>query len=138
MSSVLSVLKPFRLNGPLDKGFALVAKRTALRRNEEIERALRDHKVPGVYLWLLKSKTAYYSIYVGQTVSLSGRLRTYLGNFQAHSPNDFKLQVFFAYANEILPSATFELYFFKTDRSNLHSEERKAIDKFGPLPNKLP
>lgn len=138
MTDLLRKLVPFRLEGKLDERFTPVFRCKAFRRTKEMECVLRDHKVPGVYFWLLKHKSAYYSIYVGQTVSLSGRLGTYLGSFQAHAPNDFKLQIFFDFVTEQVPGADFELYFLETDRSNLHSEEGRAIKKYSPLLNNLP
>lgn len=137
MTDVLSTLAPFRLEGQIDECFKPIFNAATLRRDEEMDRVLLDYKVPGVYFWLLKHENAYYRIYVGQTKSLSGRLRTYIGNFQSHAPNDFKLQVFVAFANELLPNATFDLYFFGTD-GDRQEAERKTIEKYSPLLNKLP
>ena len=137
MSDVLSTLVAFR-KSQLDERFKSICKCTVLQRSE-VESALhKEHKESGVYFWLLEHKSMYYPIYVGQTVSLAGRQGRYIENFQAHVPNNFKLRVFFGFVNELLPDATIELFYLKTDRGNLGSEERAAIEKYRPLLNNLP
>lgn len=137
MNDLLRLLEPFRLDGALDERFKQILSGTSLQRDDALDRALRDYRRRGVYFWVLRHRDACYRIYVGQTVSLSGRLRTYISSFQAHSPNDFKLQVFLAFVNELLPDATFDLYFFDTP-DDLNAAELQTIERYNPLLNRLP
>ena len=42
----------------------------------------------------MRYRGAEYKIYIGKTKSFSYRILNYIGDFQAHSPNDYKLRIF--------------------------------------------
>jgi hypothetical protein len=111
-----------------------------LHRDEEaVQRLLRSHnKVPAVYFWLINHNGAEYKLYVGQTNSLSTRLLNYVSEFQAHSPNDYKLKIFVLFLQDLAPDASLDLYYRETPLDQLTSAEVAAIDKYDPILNKLP
>jgi hypothetical protein len=138
MNELIPHFRPFSLKGPLRGGFEPVLTSASLRRDEHIEQALAKYKgVPGIYFWLMKYEGVSYKIYIGSTRSLSRRLLNYMSEFQAHSPNDYKPQVFLAFINELIPGATLDLY-FRREAGSLNDAETKAKHDYDPLLNDLP
>lgn len=108
-------------------------------RNEPLTRLLETHRnVSGIYFWVLRDETKEYKLYIGQTNSLANRLLNYMSDFQAHSPNDYKLRIFAAFLAELAPEAALDLYFAETDVGKLMAAEKDAIRRYDPLLNKLP
>jgi hypothetical protein len=119
--------------------FSRVLEATALAKDATVEQLISRYlKVSGLYFWVMRHGGAEYKIYVGQTNSLSYRVSNYVAAFQAHSPNDYKLQIFYAFMSELLPSAQLDLYFAPVVIETLDVEEKCAISEYGPLLNKLP
>ena len=67
---------------------------------------------------------------------MSYRIQNYVSEFQPHSPNDYKLQVFHSYMTEITPGSSLDLYFSRTKVTNLTEIENTAITKYDPLLNR--
>ncbi|WP_143104395.1 hypothetical protein [Nitrosospira multiformis] len=61
-----------------------------------------------------------------------------MSEFQAHSPNDYKLRVFATFLAELAPEAALDLYLSVTNVNSLKDAERDAIKRYDPLLNKLP
>jgi hypothetical protein len=87
---------------------------------------------------VLRHETKEYKLYIGQTNSLANRLLNYVSEFQAHSPNDYKLRIFAAFLAELAPQAVLDLYFAVKDVGSLKKAEKDAIRKYDPLLNQLP
>jgi hypothetical protein len=116
----------------------LLTKATFIK-DEPLTRLLETHKkASGIYFWVLRHETNEYKLYIGQTNSLSNRLLNYVSEFQAHSPNDYKLRIFAAFLAEFAPEAALDLYFAVTDIGRLRDAEKDAIRRYDPLLNRLP
>jgi len=110
-----------------------------LSQSAEVKKALVKYKGrPGIYFWILKDGGVEYKVYIGQTQSLSARLKNYISEFQPHSPNDYKLRVFYDFALRLLPNATLDLYFSEKSKDCLGNEEKSAMEKYRPFFYKLP
>jgi hypothetical protein len=119
--------------------FKPVLTKATFAKDEPLTRLLETHKkVAGIYFWVLRHGTNEYKLYIGQTNSLANRLLNYVGEFQAHSPNDYKLRIFAAFLAELAPDAELDLYFAQTELGKLREAEKDAIRKYDPLLNKLP
>lgn len=119
--------------------FKAVLTNAALARDESLTRLLDTHKkVSGIYFWVLRHETSEYKLYIGQTNSLANRLLNYVSEFQAHSPNDYKLRIFAAFLAELAPEAALDLYFAVKDVGSLRKAEKSAIRRYDPLLNQLP
>jgi excinuclease UvrABC nuclease subunit len=98
-----------------------------------------DRDAAGIYCWVMTDEADRHCIYIGKTKSLSRRCGDYTRDFQPHSPNDYKLHIFFhEFMAELTPPRTLDLYFAEKTPSDLSAEEKAAIDKYNPLLNKLP
>lgn len=107
--------------------------------NDSLARVLASHrKMSGIYFWVLRHGTDEYKLYIGQTKSLANRLLNYVSEFQAHSPNDYKLRIFAAFLTELAPRAVLDLYFAVKEVGDLKDAERIAIRQYRPLLNELP
>ena len=125
--------------GEMRSEFKPVLANATSTRDESLTRLLETHKkVPGIYLWVLRNETKEYKLYIGQTNSLANRLLNYVSEFQAHSPNDYKLRIFAAFLAELAPQAVLDLYFAVKDVGSLKKAEKDAIRKYDPLLNQLP
>ena len=91
---------------------------------------------PGIYFWVLTHQEQQHRIYVGKTRSLRSRINNYTSVFQPHSPNDFKLQVFYAFVKELLPNSDLSLYFSPCNINLLTQREKEEIKCFAPLLNR--
>lgn len=119
--------------------FAPVLTGTDLAKSELVNDVIATYKnVPGLYFWVMRHGGAQYKIYIGKTKSFSYRVLNYVNDFQAHSPNDYKLRIFHAFLSELLPEAALDLYFAPTDPESLTSAETAAVLEYVPLLNKLP
>lgn len=119
--------------------FRPLLSKATFTRDEPLVRLLETYKkVAGVYFWVLRHGTKEYKVYIGQTNSLANRLVNYVSEFQAHSPNDYKLRIFAEYLAELAPAAELDLYFAQTEVAKLKDAEKNAIQKYEPLLNKLP
>src|SRR5204863_2178276 len=75
--------------------FAPALTGVTLMRDDALEDVLvRYQNTAGIYFWVMAVESAKYAIYIGQANPLSRRLINYISDFQAHSPNDYKLQIF--------------------------------------------
>src|SRR5882762_2161660 len=119
--------------------FSLLLTKATFIKDEALTRLLETHKkASGIYFWVLRHETNKYKLYIGQTNSLSNRLLNYVSEFQAHSPNDYKLRIFAAFLAELAPQAVLDLYFAVKDVGSLKKAEKDAIRKYDPLLNQLP
>jgi hypothetical protein len=104
-----------------------------------LEEVLRRYqKAAGIYFWVMAVESTKYAIYIGQANPLSRRLINYISDFQAHSPNDYKLQIFHAFMSELSPPGTLRLYFTPVDPADLTATETAAKRFYRPLLNDLP
>jgi hypothetical protein len=119
--------------------FKPVLPRATFTKDQPLLRLLDTHRnVSGIYFWVLRYDTKEYRLYIGQTNSLANRLLNYVSEFQAHSPNDYKLRIFAAFLAELAPNAELDLYFVETEVGKLREAEKDAIRRYDPLLNKLP
>jgi hypothetical protein len=134
--------KPFLLTKAeavqLRSEFSLLSGNFTLLRSEVKELTSGSYKDGGgIYFLLLKYKSKKYKIYIGKTKRLKKRLMDYANDFQAHSPNDYKLQLFVTYLAMVAPGASLELHFARKEAEHLTEAEKRAIDQFKPLLNQL-
>ena len=100
-----------------------------------------SHAVPCIYAWTLAMHGAGHGeqtervVYVGKTRSLRRRVQEYLQPFQAHSPNDYKLQVFQQEALRRFPKGRFLLYRKIESVDSLTASEKRLIGLYKPLLN---
>lgn len=107
---------------------------STLPKDDAVLQLLNTHNgVAGIYFWVLRQEKVEYKLYLGKTNSLAKRLLNYLSEFQAHSPNDYKLRIFGAYLAELAPAAVLDLYFATKDSGSLSEAERTAIGRYKPL-----
>ncbi len=92
----------------------------------------------GCYLWLLCHECRQYKVYLGRAGSIRKRVKDYGLDFQLHSPNDFKLRLFYSFMTEWWPGSTLDLYFAAHPAAHLRDRERDLIRQFRPLINNLP
>jgi len=92
----------------------------------------------GCYFWLLSVGPRRFKIYLGRTRSLSRRLLEYRNPFQVHSPNDFKLQFFWAWLTRDIPAARLDLYFRTVPPDLCKAAETELVRRYRPLINCLP
>jgi hypothetical protein len=119
--------------------FTIVLTGTNLMRDESLERVLDQYrKIAGIYFWVMAHEERKYSIYIGMAGCLSRRLMNYISDFQAHSPNDYKLQIFHAFMSEFAPSATLDLYFAPMSSDRIGNAETESVSFYDPLLNHLP
>ena len=117
--------------------FDLLITDTDLSRCDRVARVIVDYKaIPGIYFWVMRLADEEYKIYIGKTNSMSYRTQNYVGEFQPHSPNDFKMRIFRGFMAEIAPLAALDLYFCKHDVSNITQAENLAVAKYNPLLNR--
>ena len=141
MKDIIDRLAPFKLLKKLDSVFVRVLILPVIE-NLTKNQKVKDVSSPknnreGLYFWLLNYDDAKYKIYIGKTTSFSKRLSNYTSEFQAHSPNDYKLQVFLDFIGKWIPSATLDLYFWDCDHADLNVNEKNELKKHKPLLNKL-
>ena len=137
-------LQPFILSEAQRIGigaeFALVLSdaRLAGRRKDDIRQAIPNTYVgvPGIYFWIMGIGPHLYRIYVGKTKSLERRVADYMKDFQAHSPNDYKIRIFQQAIFEKEPSAGFRLYFKPATLDTYTRLETQAIQRYDPLLNR--
>jgi hypothetical protein len=121
------------------KQFTPLMTGVTLIRDDALEQVLRRYQnAAGIYFWIMAVESAKYAIYIGQANPLSRRLRNYISDFQPHSPNDYKLQIFRAFTSELSPPGTLDLYFMPTDAGALTATETAAKRFYLPLLNDLP
>jgi hypothetical protein len=122
-----------------DEEFELVLPAASLTRDPAFEQArVKYQGVAGIYFWIMTSEAGRYRIYVGKTESLAQRLLNYVSGFQAHSPNDYKVQIFKQFMAELTPPGALDLYFAAKDANVLRVAEKDAIRQYYPLLNNLP
>ena len=110
-----------------------VLKGTDFGHSQELKEVISNYKgVQGIYFWVMRQESLEYKIYVGKTKSLSDRVLNYISEFQPHSPNDYKLRIFQTFIVTLMPDATLDLYFARTDPFTLTQAENEAIRKYGP------
>ena len=93
-------------------------------------------KVSGIYFWVMRHDDHLFRIYIGKTKCIFNRMRNYFGEFQPHSPNDFKLRIFRTFLAEKIPDATLDLYFLQKTAFELTQAENQALATFNPLLNR--
>lgn len=117
--------------------FALLMKETDLSRCGRVDRIIAEYKqVPGIYFWVMRQGNKLFRIYIGKTNSMSYRMQNYVGEFQPHSPNDFKLRIFRKFLAESVPDGTLDLYFSQKSLSDLTQAENLAVAAYDPLLNR--
>jgi hypothetical protein len=137
-------LQPFILNEAqrigIEAEFALVLSDARLvgRSKDDIRHAIPKiyDDVPGIYFWIMGIGPHLYRIYVGKTKSLERRVADYMKDFQAHSPNDYKIRIFQQAICEKEPSAGFRLYFERASLDTYTSLETQAVQRYDPLLNR--
>ena len=90
-------LKAFLLSLDLEQEFQLVLEDANFitGKKEDIRRAIPGtYNIPGLYFWVMSVRGKRYRIYIGKTKSLVRRVEDYVKEFQAHSPNDYKIHIF--------------------------------------------
>jgi hypothetical protein len=95
----------------------------------------------GIYVWTVTTELEdeiEYVAYVGKTKSLRRRVQEYKRNFQAHSPNDYKLQVFQRVVRSKNVNASFRLYFQPGPVEKLTECENRSIAQLHPMLNQRP
>jgi len=143
MNDLLHGFERFLLAGgqaqSMRASFEAIFTGTDLAKCDRVDDVIATYKkVPGLYFWVMRHGGAEYKIYIGKTRSFSYRVLNYISDFQAHSPNDYKLRIFHAFVSELLPEAALDLYFARTDLESLTSAENVAVLKYAPMLNKLP
>ncbi len=104
---------------------------------EDIRRTiLSKYNSSGVYFWVMSVGELRYRIYIGKTKSLVRRVTDYLKEFQAHSPNDYKIRIFQERILECEPTTKFSLYFVQSPLSNYTNLENELIREYDPLLNR--
>ena len=122
-----------------DREFTGLLTGATLMRDEALQQVLeRYQRTARNLFWVMAIESAKYAIYIGRADFLSRRLINYIGDFQAHSPNDYKLQIFHAFMSELSPPGTLDLYFKPTDAAALTVTEKAAKRFYRPLLNDLP
>lgn len=117
--------------------FSLLVPETDLSRCSRVDRIIAEYKrVPGIYFWIMRQGERLFSIYIGKTNSMAYRMQNYVGEFQPHSPNDYKLRIFRAFLAESTPDATLDLYFSSKDFSEITQAENIAVTAYDPLLNR--
>jgi len=136
-------LEQFRLSeekqNVLSRKFVLVLEDAnfTTRSQEEIMQSLgRNHNCLGVYFFVLTIGLFSYALYIGKTNSITRRVKEYLNEFQAHSPNDYKIQIFQKMVLKKVPKAQFSLYFRDADLNTYTALEKELIEQFNPIMNK--
>lgn len=96
-------------------------------------------RIPGVYFWVMRWNGNRYSIYIGKSISIIGRLSNYTGEFQPQSPNNYKMRYFHDFMGRRFLGATLELYYreLQLGRKELHEPENELVLLFDPLINRL-
>ena len=116
--------------------FTAILETTDLARSPTISATIARYKnVPGVYFWTALLAGVEYKIYAGQTNSLGYRVYNYTAPFQPHSPNDFKLLIFRAFLEQLVPGAVLRLRFREISLDELKAAERRVIERYAPLLN---
>ena len=140
---ILPGLEAFRLSlegrAGLESKFQLVLEDAnfVARSKEDIRRAiLATYNTSGVYFWVMSVGELRYRIYIGKTKSLVRRVADYLKEFQAHSPNDYKIRIFQQTILEWEPTTKFSLYFVQSPLSNYTNLENELIREYDPLLNR--
>lgn len=142
-TQILPGLEAFRLSREgqkeLETKFQLVLDDANFitRRKEEIRHALPGTcNSSGVYFWVMNVGEFRYRLYIGKTNSLVRRVADYLKEFQAHSPNDYKIRIFQEAILEFEPMAKFNLYFMQVPLDAYTTLETKLIRQYDPLLNR--
>ena len=121
----------------LHTDFTLLIRDTDLTRCDRVGRIIAEYKqVPGIYFWVMRQGERLFRIYIGKTNSMSYRMQNYVGEFQPHSPNDFKMRIFRAFLEESVPDGTLDLYFSPKSLSDLTPAENLAVVAYDPLLNR--
>ena len=89
----------------------------------------------GVYFWMLHVGNDEFKIYIGKTKSLERRLADYLGEFQIHSPNDYKIRFFQEFAYRHFPDSRFSLHFRSCELESYTDIESESVRQYSPLIN---
>lgn len=92
--------------------------------------------ISGIYCWILHLENRGFGIYVGRTRSIAARLANYGGEFQPHSPNDYKLRLFQDFVKETDPQARMDLHFLPQPIDALKIAEKEEIAAFDPMLNR--
>ena len=117
--------------------FTLLMSETDLSRCSRVNRIIAEYKqVPGIYFWVMRQGERLFRIYIGKTNSMAYRMQNYVGEFQPHSPNDYKLRIFRSFLAESTPDATLDLYFSPQALSNITQAENVAVAAYDPLLNR--
>ncbi len=114
----------------MEPRFVRVLPTTQLRKKEQqiAEVIARNKGVPGISLLGNELRDEHVPDLYRPSLFALGPLAELLGRLQVHSPNDYKLQVFLAFINELLPGASLTLYFAKVD-GDLTKAETKALKR---------
>ena len=121
----------------LHTDFALLLLATDLSRCNRVDRIIAEYKkVPGIYFWVMRYGDRLFRIYIGKTNSMAYRMQNYVGEFQPHSPNDYKIRIFRAFLAESIPDATLDLYFSTKNLQDITQAENLAVTTYDPLLNR--
>ena len=120
------------------RGYEVVAEQVDITSRDATVNALRDYaKKSGVYFWVCEFDKYCVAAYVGRTNNLLRRITEYSSNYQPHSPNDFKLRIFWHYC-ETRGANRLSLYFKPAEESDrtLAAQEKEEIRALNPFLNK--
>lgn len=107
------------------------------RSKEDIRQAIPGtYNTSGVYFWVMSVGELRYRIYIGKTKSLVRRVADYLKEFQAHSPNDYKIRIFQQTILKLEPTTRFSLYFMQSPLGSYTNLENDLIREYDPLLNR--
>lgn len=141
MNDLIHGLENFRLHeaqaDSLRYDFSLLIADSHLSRCErttEIITNLKDQAA--IYFWIMRLEEKEFKIYIGRTKCISSRIKNYISEFQPHSPNDYKLQIFHSFIAEVAPHAVLDLYFSERNKEDLKDAEKWAISEYDPLLNR--
>lgn len=112
------------------------ARLTILRKQDIRSASASLHNGPGVYFWAMGVGNQSYRIYIGKTKSLARRVSDYMKDFQAHSPNDYKIRIFQQTIFDKHPEAQFRLHFVAASLETYTQVENDWIQRFDPLLNR--
>ena len=127
---------------PFLEQFQLVCENASLLTSKETDIGRAEGSqwnLVGVYLWSVitgNSPSAEHVVYIGKTRSFRRRVQEYRRGFQAHSPNDYKLQVFQHVVHDKDELATFRLYFRSVPVEEITATENDAVERFDPVLNR--
>ena len=141
MTILIEKFEPFELSSQqeseLCSNFELILPDTDLTKCDLVTEIIANYKkISGIYFWVMRSGNRQFRIYIGKTNSMSYRMQNYVSEFQPHSPNDYKMKIFYSYIAELEPKPCLDLYFSPIELQSITQSENDAIGLYSPFLNK--